>query len=44
MVGKVVKNTIEVIIYVGQGLCRNGAVLIHHVCIVFSLNQPIRNV
>ena len=41
MVGKVVRNTKELIIYVKLGLCRTG-VLTHHVCIVFSLNQPIR--
>ena len=40
MVGKVVGNTIELIIYVRLGLCRNW-VLTHHVCIVFSLNQPV---
>ena len=40
MVGKAVRNTIELIIHVRLGLCWN-AVLTRHMCIVFSLNQPI---
>ena len=40
VVWKLTKITIELIIYVGQGLCKNK-VLHRHVCIVFLPSPPI---
>ncbi len=40
MVWRLGENTILLIIYVGEGLCKNMGPT-RHVCIVFTSNQPM---